>query len=109
MATKIAADTSGKESGDSNWLPFPGPQRHSEYYTDRMGSQFKQPRAGGIDTPPVGTGAGIRAGFAETRCPGILTKAGETLAYARNTLVREMDESLRAFTRVCVKKKLVEI
>lgn len=29
-----------------------------------------------IDTPPVGTGAGFRAGYGETKCPGILTKTG---------------------------------
>lgn len=69
-----------------------------------MDSQFKQPRAGDFDTLPVGAGAVTRAEFAETRCPGILKRAGETFAYARKTLVREMDESLRAFTRVCVKK-----
>ena len=45
-----------------------------------------------IDTLSVGTGAGVWAWSEETRCPGILTKTGETLAYARKTHVREMYE-----------------
>ena len=57
--------------------------------SDRMESQFMQLCAREIDTLPVGAGAVIRTRFAEARCPGFLTKTGETVAYARKTLVRE--------------------
>ena len=47
----------------------------------------------------------IRAGFEETRRQGNLTKTGATLAYARQTLVREMYErSTRVYESLREKK-----
>ena len=64
------------------------------------------PRAGGIDTLPVGTGSGVRAWSEETRCPGILTKTGGMLAYARQTLVREMYERCTSVYESLREKKI---
>ena len=80
LVAKIGAGLSGPEGKAKELAAISGVRSailaHS---SDRMESQLKQPLAGEFDTPPVGAGAVIRAGFAETRCPGILTKAGETL------------------------------
>ena len=59
---------------------------------------------GRLDTPPVGTGTGIQAGFEETSCQSDLAKTGGRLGYARQTLVRVFTSVPREITRVCVKK-----
>ena len=74
-----------------------------------MKSQFKQPRAGGIDTPTVGTGAGIRAGFEETRCQGNLTKTGEHACLrTSNARTRVYERSTRDYESLRKKKNQLE-
>ncbi len=59
---KTAAELPGR--GDRSWLAFPRPHRRPAHSLSRMESQFKQPRAGGIDSlllvPGQGYGAGLR-------------------------------------------------
>ena len=60
MVAKIGAGLSGPEDKAKRLAALSGVRSH--HSPDRKESQLKQPRADGIDTPPVGTGTGVRAG-----------------------------------------------
>ena len=78
---------------------FQGPKCHRTRSFRLMNLQLRKPSAGPVDAAPFDAGPGSQAVCEETRYPGNLEKSRELVSQARYTLVREMHESLREFTR----------